>query len=197
MSHSGMRHSRAALIISLVVAVAAMLPACGKKKSGRGGTDTNVSVPKGDPPFTVLTDSWVVDNAGVMEPDVIQEAHRICQKLQDDGIAEVVVLIQDGVKHPSDYATHYGRWLGLGKKGLSTEGGNNGLVWLIRPDADEKMTYSIGRGLPKLTSGHMVDIMNAAKEYLNFNNYDTGVLELVRRTDEQLRSLYAKKGAGQ
>jgi hypothetical protein len=32
---------------------------------------------------------------------------------------------------------------------------------------------------------------------LNFNNYDTGVLELVRRTDEQLRSLYDKKGAGQ
>ena len=184
------------LIIVLVLTVAALPAGCGKKSS-RGSTDENVSVPKGDPPFTALTDSWIVDNAGVMEPSALQEASRICQKLQDDGIAEVVVLIQNGVKHPSDYTTHYGRWLRLGKTGLSTEGGNNGLVWLVRPDAVEKMTYSIGRGLPRLTSGHMVDIMNAAKDYVSFNNCDGGVLELVRRTDEQLRSLYDRKGAGQ
>lgn len=191
-----MKRRHLLLIIVLVLIVAALPAGCGKKKSA-GSTDTNVSVPKGDPPFTALTDSWIVDNVGVTEPSALQEASRICQKLQDDGIAEVVVLIQNGVKHPADYATHYGRWLRLGKTGLSTEGGNNGLVWLVRPDADEKMIYSIGRGLPRLTSGHMVDIMNAAKDYVNFNNYDGGVLELVRRTDEQLRSLYDRKGAGQ
>ena len=191
-----MKRARAFLIIVLALA-AALLPVACKKRGSGGSTDENVSVPKGDPPFTPLSDSWVIDNVGVMQQDAVLECHRICQKLQDDGIAEMVVLIQNGVKHPADYATHYGRWLKLGKRGSSTAGGNNGLVCLIRPDADEKMTYSIGRGLPKLTSGHMVDIMNEAKEYLNFGNYDSGVLVLVQKTDEQLRALYAKKGTGQ
>lgn len=156
-------------------------------------TDENVSVPSGDPQFTPLTTSWIIDNAGVMDKAAIARCHTICQRLQDDGVAEVVVLIQLGVKHQSDYATHYGRWLRLGKKGLSTEGGNNGVVWLVRPDAEERMTYSIGRGLPKLTSSHMVDVMNKAKDYLNFSNFDQGVLVLVQETDRQLRELYGNR----
>ena len=159
-------------------------------------TDSNVSVPTGDPPFTPVTTSWVVDNAHALQDQTIKQCDAICQRLQNDGIAEMVVLIQPGVEHPNDYATHYGRWLKLGEKGLSTQGGNNGVVWLIRPDADEKMTYSIGRGLPKLTSSHMVDIMNSAKEYFNFNNYDTGVLVLVQETDQKLRKLYGGKKGG-
>lgn len=155
-------------------------------KKGSNVSDDNMSVPKGDPPFTPLTTSWVIDNAGVINKDTAAKLSNICQKLKDSGIAEIVVLIQNGVKHPSDYATHYGRWIKLGAKGLSTEGGNNGLVWLIRPDADEKMTYSVGRGLPLLTSGRMVDIMNKAKEYFNFNNYDKGIFVIVEETENQL-----------
>jgi len=176
--------------------IAFLLAACVGCGTSNGGTDSNVSVPAGDPPFAPLTTSWVIDNAGVLEKETIGRCDAICQQLQDSGIAEMVVLIQPGVEHPNDYATHYGRWLKLGEKGLSTQGGNNGVVWLIRPDADEKMTYSIGRGLPKLTSSHMVDIMNSAKEYFNFNNYDTGVLVLVQETDQKLRKLYGGKKGG-
>ena len=159
--------------------------------------DTDASsadVPPGDPPFTPLTTTWVIDNVGVLSTPTVQESSALCQRLQDDGIAELVVLVQNGVRHPVDYATHYGRWLKLGRKGLSTEGGNNGIVWLIRPDAPDKMTYSIGRGLPRLTSGHMVDIINQAKDYFNFNNYDEGVRALVRLTDASLRKLQTEKG---
>ena len=169
-----------------------VLLSCVDCKKGNDGTDDNVAVPKGDPPFPPLTTSWIIDNVGVIEKDTAAKCNNICQKMKDDGIAEVVVLIQNGVKHPSDYATHYGRWLKLGAKGLSTEGGNNGLVWLIRPDADEKMTYSIGRGLPMLTSSRMVDVMNKAKEYLNFNNYDKGISVIVEETEKQL--LEIRKG---
>ena len=176
-----------------LVAVALALLAAGCAKDDPLDA-SNVSVPSGDPPFTPLTTSWVIDNAGVLSEPAVREASAACQRLQDAGVAEVVVLIQNGVKHPADYATHYGRWLWLGKKGLSTEGGNNGLVWLIRPDADEKMTYSIGRGLPLLTAGHMVDIMNRAKEYFAFNNYDEGVRILVRETESTLVALYGRKG---
>jgi uncharacterized membrane protein YgcG len=177
----------------LASAVLAVILAAGC--SGRDEAyDTNVSVPPGDPPFTALATSWVIDNGGALRPDTVREASGICQRLQDDGIAEVAVLVQPGVRHPSDYATHYGRWLRLGRKGLSTEGGNNGLVWLIRPDAEEKMTYSTGRGLPRLTSTHALGIMNQAKEYFNFGNYDEGVKVLVRETDKTLRALYGRKG---
>jgi uncharacterized membrane protein YgcG len=161
---------------------------------GNDAYDTNDSVPPGDPPFTALADSWVIDNARALRPDTAREADAVCRRLQSDRVAEVVVLIQPGVKHPEDYATHYGRWLKLGRKGLSGEGGTNGLVWLIRPDAQEKMTYSRGRGLPRLTSSQLVDIMNQAKEYFNFNNYDEGVKVLVRETDATLRGLSEKKG---
>lgn len=182
--------------LTMLTAILLMLftVGCDKKSSNVGSTDQDTSVPTDDPSFTSLTTSWVIDNVGVMDKKVIAKCHKICQNLQDDGMAEMVVLIQNGVKHQSDYATHYGRWLGLGKKGLSTEGGNNGVVWLIRPDAVEKMTYSIGEGLPELVSGYMVDIMNKAKDYLNFNNYDQGVLVLVQETDKKLRELYGKKG---
>jgi len=177
----------------VVVLVCCLLAVAGCSKDG-GATDENVSVPSGDPAFTAIGDSWVIDNANVMSREAVGQASSVCQGLQDSGLAEVVVLVQNGVKHPADYATHYGRWLKLGKKGLSGEGGNNGIVWLIRPDANDKMTYSIGRGLPKLTSGHMVDIMNKASEYFNFGNYDMGVSVIVNETSKTVNELYGKRG---
>ncbi len=171
-----------------------ILPGYGCDKNSPVPSDENVSVPSGDPSFPPLEQFWVIDKAGVMHPQNIEEASTLCQELKDQGLAEVVVLIQNGVQHPADYATHFGRWLRLGKKGLGTEGGNNGIVWLIRPDATEKITYSVGRGLPLLTSGRMVDIINASKDYFNFNNYDQGVLVLLKQTQNQLVQIYGRKG---
>jgi len=149
--------------------------------------DQNISVPKGDPAFPPLTTSWVIDKAGVLSDPVLAEGDAICEKLKTDGVAEVVVVLINGVKLPEDWATHYGRWLGLGKTGLSTEGGNKGLVWLIRPDAQEKLTVSVGRGLPKFTTVDYSPIIDSAIEYLNFGNFDKGVMTLVTQTDEVLR----------
>jgi len=148
------------------------------------------TVPRGDPQFTRLTTSWVIDNVHVMKGRIVRYTSGICQKLQDDGIAEMVVLIQNKVRKPEDYATHYGRWLGLGKKGLSTKGGNNGIVWLIRPDAKERITISVGRGLPKFTSTDYGEIIDEVIDYINFGNFDMGVELLVSLSDKKLRSLY-------
>lgn len=182
-------------IFYILAAFLFILPLCGCDKKDPAATDENVSVPKGDPPFPSLEQFWVIDKAGVIHPKNIEEASALCQELKDQGYAEVVVLIQNGVKHPADYAIHYGRWLQLGKKGLSTEGGNNGIVWLIRPDATEKITYSVGRGLPLLTSSRMVDIINESKDYFNFNNYNQGILVLLKQTQNQLVQIYGRKGA--
>ena len=162
---------------------------CGQQANPWQGVDANKGVPAGDPPFTPLTTSWVIDKAHVLSPVTIQAGDAICQRLKQDGIAEMVVLIQNGVKHPEDYATHYGRWLGLGRATAASEGGQNGLVWLIRPDADLKMTYSRGRGLPRFTSADAGEIMGKARDFLDFNNFDKGVAVIIQETDKKLRSL--------
>jgi len=151
--------------------------------------DTNDDVPSGDPPFTPLTNSWVIDNEKLLSPDTILQGNAICQNLQDDGVAEVVVLIQTHIKHPEDYATHYGRWLGLGKRGASSSGGNNGIVWLIRPDAKEKLTVSVGRGLPQFTSIDFGRIIDESIDYINFGNYNSGVLNILSQTNQRLREI--------
>ncbi len=167
-----------------------LLVAC---KGGTDRYDQNISVPKGDPAFPPLTTSWVIDKAGVLSDPVVAAGDAICQQLKTDDVAEVVVVLINGVKQPEDWATHYGRWLGLGKKGLSTEGGNKGLVWLIRPDAPEKLTVSVGRGLPGFTTVDYSPIIDGAIEYLNFNNFDKGVMTLITQTDQVLRRI---KGDG-
>jgi uncharacterized membrane protein YgcG len=175
------------LFLSLMMV---FLSACG---GGDTRYDQNTAVPKGDPPFPPLGMSWVIDQAKVLSDSVIAKGDIICQKLKEDGIAEVVVVLINGVKHSEDWATHYGRWLGLGSKGLSVEGGNNGIVWLIRPDAENKMTISVGRGLPKFTSSDYSPIIDRVVEYLNFNNFDKGVMELIMETDQVLREIYGNK----
>jgi uncharacterized membrane protein YgcG len=169
-----------------LVCLALLTASCG---GGKERYDQNVSVPKGDPAFPPLAASWVIDKAGVLSPQAIVAGDAICQQLKADGVAEVVVIVINGVKQPEDWATHYGRWLGLGKKGFSTEGGNKGLVWMVRPDAKEKLTVSVGRGLPRFTTVDYSPIMNSALEYFNFNNYDTGVMTLLSQTDQVLRQI--------
>ena len=177
------------LAVGFVLAVLA-LTGCDR---GGGRYDENVSVPKGDPVFPPLGTSWVIDKAGVLSAPVVASGDAVCQRLKTDGVAEVVVVVMTGVKQPDAWATHYGRWLGLGRKGLSTEGGNNGVVWLVRPDAEEKLTISVGRGLPDFTTVDYGPIVDSAVEYFNFNNYDKGVATLVTQTDEVLRRIHDGK----
>jgi uncharacterized membrane protein YgcG len=158
--------------------------------------DTNTEVPKGDPAFPRLGSSWVIDEAAVLSTDTVREGDAICQKLQDDKMAEMVVVVMKGIKQPDLWATHYGRWLKLGSRGLSTEGGNNGVVWLIRPDAQEKMTISVGRGLPEFSTVDYGKIMDEAKECLEFGNYDRGVSLIITETDRTLRRVRTERGEG-
>lgn len=178
----------------LLAILAILFISCG---GGEQPYDSNVSVPEGDPPFPSLGQYWVIDNTGVLTNETIVKADSLCQSLQDDGIAEMVVLVQSGIKHPETYATHYGRWLKLGSKGPSIRGGNNGIVWLIRPDAELKMTISVGRGLPQFTSSDYGKIMDKAKDYLNFNNFDQGVLVIIEETNRVLRELYPSERGGE
>jgi uncharacterized membrane protein YgcG len=160
---------------------------------GQSGYDTNKEVPAGDPPFPPQKVYGIVDPSHTLSKETVRESEVILEGLKIDGIAEVVVLVQTGVKHPNDYATRYGRYIELGEKEK-----NNGLVWLIRPDVkpeELRITNSVGRGLPKLTSSDLGEIMEDAADPINFGNYDEGVLRLVRGTNQKLRQIYKVKDA--
>jgi hypothetical protein len=165
--------------------------------SGRDGpSDRNVAVAKGEPSFTPLGTYWTIDNMNpkALEHETVVTSDAILQRLKEEGIAEVVIIVQPGVRsNAADWATKYGRWLGLGRRGLSTDDGNRGLVWLIRPDADQKVTVSVGRGLPKFTSSDYGPILERVAEYLNFGNVDKGVMVISQETDRILRQLYEHK----
>ncbi|MFA6437508.1 MAG: TPM domain-containing protein [Candidatus Paceibacterota bacterium] len=177
-------------VVFLLMAIL-FLTAC---NSNQGGQDAgNVSIPEGCPPFTHLGQYWVIDNANVLNLSTIVYADAIFQKLKQDGIAEIVVLIQPGVKDSAllTYATHYGRWLGLGKTGPSSLGGNNGIVYLIVPELESKLTIEPGRGMFKFTISDFGPIVErVAMDFLNYGDYDGGVKTLADETDRVLREIY-------
>jgi len=179
---------------ALILAVL-LLGGCGQPADNtwKGYDKNNTEVPKGDPSFPVLGTSWVIDKVSVLDKSTITKCDAICEKMKVDGVAEVIVLVQNGVKKPEEYATHYGRWLGLGKAASTAEGGQNGLVWLIRPDADERITVSVGRGLTQFTTVDYGKVMDAARDYVNFNNFDMAVDTIVTMSDKSIREIYKKE----
>jgi uncharacterized membrane protein YgcG len=171
--------SKAAVLV--LIAAMVLIPGCVSESK----YDTNMEEPPGDPPFPPQKVYGIVDPQHVLSDETVRASMPVLQKLKEDGIAEVVILVQPGVKHPEDYATHYGRYIGLGMIGE-----NNGIVWLIRPDVspqESRMTYSIGRGLPDFTSSDAWEVMETAADAINFGNYDLGVKRIVQETDKKLR----------
>ncbi len=153
--------------------------------------DPNVSVPSGDPAFPPGRQYGVIDPYYYLNKSSVSNSLVIIDGLKKDGLAEIVVLIQEKVKHPEEYATHYGRYIGLGEKEK-----NNGLVWLIRPDVrpeENRITYSIGRGLPRLTSSDLVEVMLEAAPLINTGDFNDGVLTLVKGTDQKIREIYKRR----
>jgi len=151
--------------------------------------DSNADVPTGDPPFPSQREYGIHDPNRIVSKQTIAIANEILERLNDDGIAQVAVLVQYNVHHPEDYATHYGRYIGLGHRDK-----DNGLVYLIRPDVDPKdkrITVSIGRGLPRFTAIDAHQAMKgAAMDYINMGDYDNGIMNLVKNTDKRLREIY-------
>jgi hypothetical protein len=160
---------------------------------GKGYDQVTDKPSQEDPDFPSITsdyDPWVIDKAGVLKQSTIDKGDEIIGRIYDAGLAEVVVLIINGVKsNPVIYATRFGRNLGLGKAGMASEGAQNGLVWLITPDRDLKVHISIGRGLPWFTSVDYDPIIKEGAECCNFGNYDDAVIYLLRETQNKLQEL--------
>lgn len=155
--------------------------------------DENVSLPRGDPDFPPLKDRWVVDPKGYAGDAASRAADLTLDRLKKDGLAETVIVIMPGVRHPVEWATHYGRWLQLGAREGSRR--NNGLVYLVIPDArpeDGRVWYTVGRGLPRLTSVDIGPVIEEAASYANAGDFDGCVVSLARNTDDVVRRIYGR-----
>jgi len=156
--------------------------------------DENVEVPSGDPDFPRLGEYWVVDPDGLVGASSVRMANETLDDLKSQRTAEVVVVVQKGVKHPVEWSTHYGRWLRLGE--VEGPHQNNGIVFLIIPDApggSGKVWYSIGRGLPKLTSSDMGPLIEEAASYANADDLDGAVISIARNIHDILRRIYGRE----
>lgn len=159
----------------------------------RGPYDENVEVPTGDPAFPRLGRYWVVDPQGLVGERAARAADQTLEALRAAGLAETVIVVQPGVKHPADWSTHYGRWLMLGEREGSQR--NNGLVFLIIPDArpeEGRVWYSVGRGLPRLTSSDLGPLIEEAASYANAGDLDGAVVSIARNIDDILRKVYGE-----
>ena len=186
------------LVVALIVVT---LSGCRREKKmpSAPGTaqdrpyDENVEVPSGDPNFPALGEYWVVDPDGLVGASSIQMSDETLEKLKSHRIAEVVIVIQKGVRHPVEWSTHYGRWLRLGE--VEGPHQNNGILFLVIPDANQatgKVWYSIGRGLPKLTSSDMGPLLEEAAVYANAGDLDGAVISIARNIDDILRKIYGR-----
>ncbi|MGE5587055.1 MAG: hypothetical protein ACM3ZO_02395 [Clostridia bacterium] len=160
---------------------------------GQRPYDENVEVPAGDPAFPALGRYWVVDPEGLVGLAAVEAADQTLGALRADGLAETVIVVQRGVKHPADWSTHYGRWLMLGAREGPRE--NNGLVFLIIPDARPevgRVWYCVGRGLPRLTSSDLGPLVEEAASYANADDLDGAVVSIARNIDDIVRKVYGE-----
>lgn len=151
-----------------------------------GAQDSPDSVPPGDPAFPSFTGNWVVDQTGSVSLEFIAEANRIFGQLQTEGVAEIFVLIINEVNHPEQYATRLGRHLKLGHEDL-----DNGLVYLIRPNApaNQRIIYSVGRGLTGFTSQKVTEATSRASTLANEGRFSLALQALAGDTYSILRQL--------
>ncbi|NPV80570.1 MAG: TPM domain-containing protein [Firmicutes bacterium] len=190
---------RSLLVAMLCLAVLSVTAGCrpgavtSDRPRGERPYDENVEVPPGDPAFPRLGRYWVVDPEGLVGLRAVQAADETLEALRADGLAETVIVIRRGVKHPVEWSTHYGRWLMLGEREGPRR--NNGLVFLIVPDARPeagRVWYSVGRGLPRLTSSDLGPLLEEAASYANADDFDGAVVSIARNIDDILRKIYRK-----
>lgn len=156
--------------------------------------DENVEVPSGDPDFPPLGNHWVVDPDDLVGEPAVRMADETLNDLKSQRIAEIAIVVQKGVKHPVEWSTHYGRWIRLGEAEGSHR--NNGIVFLIIPDADResgRVWYSIGRGLPKLTSSDMGPLLEEAASYANADDLDGTVISIARNIHDIVGRIYGRR----
>ncbi len=176
------------LVFTLILAL--FLAACGTTNPTPYATPT-VSPKNGQPDFPALGQYWVVDNGCNFSLSSIQNADATFEKLRLDGIAEIAVVCQTGVKGGGAellWLRDWGRYIKLGD--LNTQ---LALVYLIRPDVPPEANRISIEASTQLYWDTAMDYwsgLEEAAQYLNYGDFSGGLESLARTTNERLRSLW-------
>jgi hypothetical protein len=162
-----------------------------------GSVNESIKPDNGQPDFPGLEKYWVIDSDHYIKQETIDFADPVLEKIRQDGIAEVVIIIQKGIVNKGPFndekiwAMNWGRWAKLGDKE-----DQRAIVWLIRPDVkpeENRVTIEISTHLTWYTAVDYSPALEEAAEYANVNDFDGAVQSLIRNTDEVLRKLWQEK----
>jgi hypothetical protein len=163
-----------------------------------GSVNGDIRPDENQPEFPELTQYWVVDPDNYLQQSTIDSAHETLEKLRQDGIAEVAIVIQEGIKNHGPFndekiwAMKWGRWIKLGDKE-----DERAIVWLIRPDVEpeeNRVTIEVSTHLTWLTAVDYGPALEEAAEYANADDFDGAVESITRNTNEILRKIWKEKG---
>ena len=148
------------------------------------------------PAFPELNGHWVVDNNHYLKDKTITDTDQMFDQLKSDGIAEVAIVIQEGVRNNGPYddekiwARDWGRKIELGDES------DRAIVWLIRPDVkpeENRVTIEISTHLTWLVFGDYESMLQEAADYANADDFDGSVASITRNTDEVLRRIWKER----
>lgn len=159
-----------------------------------GGTPTTPAPKDGQPPFPSLGQYWVIDNGCHFRPEVVKAVDATLEKLRTDGIAEVAIVCQTGVKSKgsmNDELIWLRDWARAAKLGNVKD--ERALVWLIRPDVSpesNRLTIEVSQKLYWYTAMDYAAALEEAAAYANYGDFSGALESLARNTDEVLRQLW-------
>jgi uncharacterized protein len=146
------------------------------------------------PTFPELNDRRVVDEAGIIDPDVEADLTAKLKGLEDATTDQVVIVTLnslDGLEI-EDYGYRLGRHWGIGQSGqVAASNGqtykDNGLIILVAPN-ERKVRIVVGYGLePVMTDAlSSIIIRNAMVPKFRENDYQGGIVAATDLVIEQL-----------
>lgn len=176
----------------LAVILLIVTSACASRSAeSRPFVTPTVSPKAGQPAFPSLGQYWVVDNGCNFRQSTIQEADATFEKLRTDGIAEIAVVCQTGVKGGGRellWLRDWGRYIKLGD--IKTD---LALVYLIRPDVppeENRISIEASTHLYWDTAMDYWDGLEEAVQYANYGDFSGALESLARTTNERLRKLW-------
>ena len=152
----------------------------------------NGSAPDYDLTYDTLQPHWTVGWERYASERTINEVDRVLDRLNDDSIAQTMILIQpqEQVGIRTNCAVHFLRYMQLGlPTGVRKD---NGFVFLIVVEPDSiDVHYAVGLGLPALTARELTNINRAVEAaYQTTHSMDEALSTLVQEFDTVARENY-------
>lgn len=179
-------------IIFLIVLIFVFL-SCSQSSNNNSSIDSSIVPGENQPNFPPIGQYWVIDPDNYLQNTTVESADLALEQIRLDGIAEIAIIVQKGVKNygPTNdekiWTMKWGRWAKLGDKEDRLA-----VVWLIRPDVkpeENRVTIEISRQLYWYTAIDYSPSLEEVAEYANADDFDGAVESIVRNSNEILKKI--------